>query len=211
MTYLRVRKFSELQHYADRPDNPWIKLYVRLLDDEELNALPITTRLLWDRLLLLAQRYANAIPNDPERLAKITCIPTRNVREGITHLLKGGWLSQTNSPRRASKPASNRASKPASPRARAQSREEEPPTPSKEGSSSLRSKESSAAAQATPNGAGPLNATQLAALAALAHREWDTYPDKTILHDELTDRGATRKQAAAIIQAEQTSREKTAA
>ena len=110
MTYLRVRKFSELQHYRNRPENPWIKFHVKLLEDEELNDLPIPTRLLWDRLLLLAQRYANAIPNDPERLANLTRIPTRNVREGIQQLLKGGWLSETKGNRRASKRASNGAS-----------------------------------------------------------------------------------------------------
>lgn len=116
--YLRVCKFSELQHYADRPDNPWIKYYVRLLDDEEMNALPVATRLLWDRLLLLAQRYANVIPNDSERLAGLTAIPVRDVHEGIQQLLEGRWLSHSKSPRRASKRASKDASKSASPHAR---------------------------------------------------------------------------------------------
>lgn len=119
MTYLRVRNFSELQHYSDRPDNPWIKFYVRVLDDEELNALPIATRLLWTQLLLLAQRFANVIPSDPERLAGLTGIPTPNVREGVKQLVKGAWLTETDSPRRASKRASNGASNSASPRARA--------------------------------------------------------------------------------------------
>ncbi len=108
--YLRVSAFSRMQHYADRAGNPWIKFYVHLLDDEEMNQLPVPTRLLWDRLLLLAQRTGNVIPNDPERVAKLTCIEAEEVREGIRLLLKGRWLKETKSPRRASK----RASKPAS-------------------------------------------------------------------------------------------------
>src|SRR5215831_5860588 len=99
-TWLRVRNFAALQHDKNRPDNPWIRFYVRTLDDEELNALPVATRLLFDRLLLLAQRFANAIPNDYERIAKLTCIDQKLTREGLAQLLKGRWIEVTRTPRR---------------------------------------------------------------------------------------------------------------
>lgn len=175
--YLRVRKFSELQHYADRPDNPWVKFYVRVLDDEELNALPVPTRLLFDRFLLLAQRHLNVISNDPERIAKLTGIPTRDVREGISQLLAGQFLIETPTNRKgawttkkrrasnqpgknsnASKDASKRASKDASPRARPENRaekEEETPHPSEGVSTSLGSEETGRGDDAMPNGASP--------------------------------------------------------
>ena len=105
--YLRVRKFSELQHYKDRPDNPWIRLYVKLLDDEEFKQLAVPVRLLWVDLLLLAQRSANVMRNDPEAFAKLFRMTPAQCREAVPRLLKLRWLSETRTPRRASnKPAS---------------------------------------------------------------------------------------------------------
>lgn len=106
MNYLSVCKFSEYQHYKNRKP-PWIKFYVTLLDPHHpLNELPITTRYLFDRLLLLAAEYDNAIPNDSELIAKLLRMPPRACREGLAELMKGRWIKATRTKRRASKAAS---------------------------------------------------------------------------------------------------------
>jgi hypothetical protein len=101
-TYLSVRNWDRFQHYKDRRPL-WIKFYVELLDDVELRRLPIETRLLWDQLLLLAARLDNAIPNDPEELWTLTRIAPDAIGKGIDQLIKGRWLRETQTPRRASK------------------------------------------------------------------------------------------------------------
>ena len=107
MSYLSVVKFDQHQHYKNRRP-PWVKFYVSLLDvHHPLNALPIPTRYLFDRLLLLAADYDNAIPNDPELIAKLLRMPPRACREGLTQLLKGRWIKETRTKRRASKAASD--------------------------------------------------------------------------------------------------------
>lgn len=108
MSYLRVRNWHKFQHYTDRKPI-WIKYYVELLDDKQMKRLPVTTRLLWDQLLLLAARHDNAILNDSEEIAKDSGIELEACREGLEVLLKGRWLSETETPRRASKAASSSA------------------------------------------------------------------------------------------------------
>ena len=71
MNYLAIRNWRKFQHYKDR-NPPWIKFYVELIDSQnKLNDLPVATRYLFDRLLLLAAKENNAIPNDPELIAKL--------------------------------------------------------------------------------------------------------------------------------------------
>ena len=104
--FLSVKNFARYQHYRNRRP-PWIKFYRELLDPHnKLNDLPVATRYLYDRLLLLAAEWENVIPNDPELIAKLLRMPTGSCREGLAHLVKGGWLSQKQTRRRASKPDS---------------------------------------------------------------------------------------------------------
>ena len=107
--YLSVRNWGKYQHYRDRRPI-WIKFYVEMLHDDELQGLPIPARLLFDQLLLLAGEYANAIPNDSELIAKLVRMPPRTVRESLAELLRGRWIKATQTKRRASKPASKVAS-----------------------------------------------------------------------------------------------------
>lgn len=110
MSYISVARFNEYQHYKGRKP-PWVKLYVKLIDPHSaFNRLPPTTRYLFVALLLLAAEWDNAIPNQNELIASTLAIPTRNVREGLAELKKGGWIKETKTPRRASKLASNPAS-----------------------------------------------------------------------------------------------------
>lgn len=110
MAYLSIRNWKRYQHYKERRP-PWIKFYVDILDDEELLELPAWTQLLWDRLLLLAAKKDNAIPKNSEWICSRTGIPLEACSEGIDQLLKGRWLLETRTKRRASKGASNSASK----------------------------------------------------------------------------------------------------
>jgi hypothetical protein len=107
VSYLRIAKWDKHQHYKDR-NPPWIKFYVELIDpNHKMNDLPVTTRYLWDRLLLLAAKNDNFVPNDPELIAKLLRMPPRTCREGIEQLLKGRWLQETSTKRRASRRASD--------------------------------------------------------------------------------------------------------
>lgn len=115
MSYLAVTNFRKYQHYHNRKP-PWIKFYVNLLDpNNKINTLPIPTRYLFDRLLLLAAEWDNAIPNDSELIAKLVAMEKRACREGLAQLLEGKWLSERKTNRRASTPASKRASELAPP------------------------------------------------------------------------------------------------
>jgi hypothetical protein len=131
VTYIGVRNWVRFQHYNDERNIVWVKLYTSLLDDDDLHELPVETQLLWDRLLLLAARKRNAIRNDPEAILKATGLETRISPEGcheaIQALLKGRWLRETKTNRRASKPASHPASHPAS--SRREEKEVSPQTP----------------------------------------------------------------------------------
>lgn len=106
MSYLSVTKFDEYQHYKNRKP-PWVKFYVSLLDPHHpLNELPIVTRYVFDRLLLLAAEYDNAIPNDSELIAKLLRVPPGDCAESLASLEKGRWIKVTRTKRRASKGAS---------------------------------------------------------------------------------------------------------
>lgn len=110
MKYIAVCKFDEHQHYKNRKPT-WVKFYVKMLDPHHpLNELPITTRYLFDRLLLLAAEYNNAIPNDSELIAKLLRMPPRTCREGLDELLKGRWIKEKSTTRRASNRASRNVS-----------------------------------------------------------------------------------------------------
>ena len=120
MSYLSIAKFNTYQHYKSRRPS-WVKFYVTLLDTKHpLNALPVSTRYLFDRLLLLAANYDNAIPNDSELIAKLLCMDPEDCREGLAQLQKGRWIKATRSARRASKPASGTSRAIRSPEAEAE-------------------------------------------------------------------------------------------
>ncbi len=63
MKLLKVKNFSQFQHYKDR-NPPWIKLYTAITDDYLFSSLPDATKghlmLIW----LLASKTGNAIPHD---------------------------------------------------------------------------------------------------------------------------------------------------
>jgi hypothetical protein len=105
VNYLAVRNWKKYQHYKDRTPI-WIKFHLETLNDDDLKALPIETRLLWDQMLLLAAMFQNSVANDPELIGKLTGIPSEVCREGVAKLIKGRYLREKASRRSASKSAS---------------------------------------------------------------------------------------------------------
>ena len=108
MAYLAVKNWSRFQHYKDR--NPkWVKLYVDILDDEEMREFPVSTRLLAVLLLCVAARRDNRFPGSADWLAVEVGIPKRAVAKSLSELIAAGFLV------RASKSASKVASESAPP------------------------------------------------------------------------------------------------
>jgi hypothetical protein len=104
VSYLRVTNWRHYQHYGYR-NPPWVKLYTELLEPtNKINDLPVPTRYLFDRLLLLAAKYSETIPKDSEWIASVLRMDHELVAKGIEELLKGRWLRETATKRRASKP-----------------------------------------------------------------------------------------------------------
>lgn len=88
MTFLSVSNFSELQHYRDR--NPvWIKMYVRLLDNDEFLDLPEVSQRHLMMLWIVAAKTNNRLPDNPKRLAQ--AIKARG-KVDIALLLRSGFL-----------------------------------------------------------------------------------------------------------------------
>lgn len=64
-----VKNFEKFQHYKDRSP-PWIRLYNSLLDDYEFGRLPDASKAHLLAIWLLASRYDNKIPLDPDWVAR---------------------------------------------------------------------------------------------------------------------------------------------
>lgn len=122
--YLAVSKFDQHQHYKRNLRPTWIKFYTSLLDPHHpLNELPIATRYTFDRMLLLAANYGNAIPNDYELIAKLLRMPLGDCAEALEQLKKGRWIHEKQTPRTSRRQASR-------PKVVVEVEEEEkPPTP----------------------------------------------------------------------------------
>lgn len=103
--YLSVRNWEKFQHYKQRRP-PWVKFHVELLDDYELMHLSISSQLVYDRLLLLAARLDNAIPNDAKYVASLIHLPTKIVFAALTDLIDTGFLDVSR-PHDASNPQAN--------------------------------------------------------------------------------------------------------
>lgn len=89
--YLAVKNWDKFQHYKGRRP-VWVKFHVELLDDYELIHLSISSQLVYDRLLLLAARLDNCIPNDPKYVAALLHLPCRVVSSSLIDLLDSGFL-----------------------------------------------------------------------------------------------------------------------
>lgn len=67
--HIRVRNFKKFQHYKNRRP-PWIKLYNDLLEDYDFGRLQDASKWLAIGIMLLASRYDNHVPADPEWIGR---------------------------------------------------------------------------------------------------------------------------------------------
>ena len=107
MGYLSVRNFWRYQN-ADvwkkaKGHPPWFKHYCHR--DRELDALEPLARLLFYELLGAATRNSNVLEDDLKWIWAETRVEPETVAEHLPTLIKGGWLSQTQTPRRSRKPS----------------------------------------------------------------------------------------------------------
>lgn len=103
MAYLSVKNFWHYQN-ADiwkkaKGHPPWFKYFVHR--DREIDHLPYVARLLWTELLACASRNSNVLEDDLNWLSAETRIDAEAIAEALPLLVKGGWLSQTRTPRRS--------------------------------------------------------------------------------------------------------------
>ena len=91
MGYIALRNWSTFQHYRDRRP-PWIKLHVQMLDNGDLAALPPATQLVAYKLLMVAARTDNQIPESSRILAGWLQLPTKTVTTSLKHLEKIGFI-----------------------------------------------------------------------------------------------------------------------
>ena len=87
-SYLKVKNWEQLQHYSHR-NPPWIRLYVRCLDDPEIAAMPDATKAHLVGLWMLAGRYHNELPANLDFLSQ-----KLNATEVVDWeaMLGGGWV-----------------------------------------------------------------------------------------------------------------------
>jgi hypothetical protein len=140
VTYLRVKKWGEFQHYRDRAPT-WIKLYNRLLDDYAFITLPEAAQAQLVKLWLLASRNDNQIPDDAAFIARAI---HASGRLHIDTLIAAGFLERAEpgappaladpepdasgplaGPERGASGTGAEPERPASPRARPRARERE--------------------------------------------------------------------------------------
>lgn len=99
--YLRVRNWEKFQHYKNRRP-PWVRYHVEMLDDHELLSFNYGTQLIYDRLLLLAARTDNNIPNDQKWISGQTLVDQDTTAAALESLLDAGFLSIAETKRAAS-------------------------------------------------------------------------------------------------------------
>lgn len=102
--FLRIENFEKMQHkdIFKKSDGkpPWIKFFVKLLDNEDFEELPYLSQLVYLKLLLLAARKENAIPNRSDWVARRIGMQPEEVAEATLNLLESGFLSHSKTRRK---------------------------------------------------------------------------------------------------------------
>jgi hypothetical protein len=94
--HLRIREWDSYQHYKHRRP-PWVKLHVKILEDEEQRSLSVPTRLVAVLLLAVAANRDNRIPNNPAWLSEEIAMPPRVIAAALADLQASGYLICTQS------------------------------------------------------------------------------------------------------------------
>lgn len=92
MTHFSIRKWEDYQHYKDATRPIWVKFYVKLLEEEWLRSLSVSTRLMAQLLLLVAANKGNRIPANVDWLSVELGMSRRHVSKGLEELLEQGYL-----------------------------------------------------------------------------------------------------------------------
>jgi hypothetical protein len=92
MARLKVKSWSDFQHYKDRSP-PWIKLHKSLLDNFEYQRLPLASKALAPMFWLLASESEDgSIEHDVEKLAFRLRVSNQDIEDAITPLINNGFL-----------------------------------------------------------------------------------------------------------------------
>lgn len=91
MNYV-VKNWRAFQHYTGRTP-PWIKLQRSILDDRDYQCLPLASKALAPMLWLLASESEDGqIDCDPDNLAWRLRWAIKDIKDGLTPLIKQGFL-----------------------------------------------------------------------------------------------------------------------
>lgn len=92
MDYLEICEWDRFQHYKKR-NPPWVKLYSAVLDDDDFDAMPDASKLLFFCLLPFASRRNNKIKNDLSWLQKKLPISTKITKKTLQPLVDAGFIN----------------------------------------------------------------------------------------------------------------------
>ena len=89
---LRIKNWSEFQHYKDRAP-PWVKLHHSLLDNFEFHSLPVASKALAPMLWLLAsENLDGSISDDLTEVAFRLRITANDVQTALKPLIDKGFV-----------------------------------------------------------------------------------------------------------------------
>ena len=89
---LRIKNWSEFQHYKDRAP-PWVKLHHSLLDNFEFHSLPVASKALAPMLWLLAsENLDGSIPDDLTEVAFRLRTSVKDVQAALNPLIDKGFV-----------------------------------------------------------------------------------------------------------------------
>ena len=91
MDYIEICEWDKFQHYKKR-NPPWIKLYVKMLDDDEFDCLPDDSNLLFFCLLPFASRWNNKIKLNFRWLQKKLPINKPITSDTLQPLIDAGFI-----------------------------------------------------------------------------------------------------------------------
>ena len=92
MVRLRVKNWSEFQHYKDRSP-AWIKLHKKTLDDYEFHCLPLASRALAPMIWLLASESSDGVLDyDKRKIAFRLHTSEKEIEDAIKPLIDSGFL-----------------------------------------------------------------------------------------------------------------------
>lgn len=91
MDYIEICEWDQFQHYKKR-NPPWIKLYARMLDDDNFDCLPDDSKLLYFCLLPFASRCNNKIRFDLRWLQKKLPIHKAITRKTVNSLVDANFI-----------------------------------------------------------------------------------------------------------------------